>query len=393
MLQVLKSEKIPIKLWLKEIEPGALQQAKNLANHPYAFSHIVILPDCHQGYGMPIGGVMATKKVIIPNAVGVDIGCGMSAVRTSLTEINMSDVKHIMNEIRKLIPLGFKHHKRPQDPGLMPKIKSGDYKISDLPVVSREYNSALCQLGTLGGGNHFIEIQRGSDGFIWIMVHSGSRNIGKQVADYYNKLANSLNIKWGFEALKKMQLAYLPFEIEEGRLYWLEMQYCVDFAFASRKLMIERIMVVFRNVYKGNISFATMINIAHNYASEEKHFDQNVFVHRKGATQAKKGQTGIIPGSQGTQSYIVRGKGNAESFESCSHGAGRVMGRKQAQRVLDLKTEIARLDKKNILHSIQTTRDLDEAPSAYKDIGTVMKNQDDLVEIVVELSPLAVIKG
>jgi tRNA-splicing ligase RtcB len=385
MLQVIKTERIPIKFWLKDIEPGALAQAKNLANHPFAFNHVVILPDCHQGYGMPIGGVLATKEVIIPNAVGVDIGCGMSAVRTSLMRIDKIDIKKILSLIRSLIPLGFKHHKKPQNHNVMPKIKSVNYKISDLPVVSREYDSALCQIGTLGGGNHFIEIQKGSDGFIWIMVHSGSRNIGKQVADYY--------IKWGFEKFKKMQLAYLPLEIEEGQLYWQEMQYCVDFAFANRKLMIERIKTVFRDVFKGKISFGPMINIAHNYASEEKHFNSTVIVHRKGATQAKKDQTGIIPGSQGTKSYIVRGKGNAESFESCSHGAGRVMGRKQAQRVLNLKTEMARLDKKNIIHSIRTTRDLDEAPSAYKDISTVMKNQADLVEIVVELSPLAVIKG
>ena len=391
MEKVLHIGRLPIKLWLNEIEDGAMKQAINLANLPFAFKHIVIMPDCHQGYGMPIGGVLATKGVIIPNAVGVDIGCGMSAVRTSLNDINMNRLRKIMYGIRDLVPLGFNHHKRARDPERMPEGRA--IKIDDLPVVSREYNSALYQLGTLGGGNHFIEIQKGSDGFIWLMVHSGSRNIGKQVADHYNKLAMKLNDKWGKLEYRKWQLAYLPENSDEGIMYWNEMQFCIDFAFANRQLMIDNIISVFRNEFGGKIKFAPLINIAHNYASREKHFDEQVIVHRKGATQAKNGQTGIIPGSQGTNSYIVRGKGNSDSFESCSHGAGRVMGRKQAQRSLDLSKEIKDLDKKKILHSIQSKKDLDEAPSAYKDIKEVMKNQSDLVEIIVELTPMAVIKG
>lgn len=383
--------RLPIKLWLNEVEDGAMKQAVNLANLPFAFKHIVIMPDCHQGYGMPIGGVLATKGVVIPNAVGVDIGCGMSAVRTSLNDINISRLRTIMYGIRDLVPLGFKHHKKARDTERMPEGES--MKIDDLPVVSREYNSALYQLGTLGGGNHFIEIQKGSDGFIWLMVHSGSRNIGKQVADHYNNLAMKLNDKWGKSEYRKWQLAYLPENSDEGIIYWNEMQFCIDFAFANRQLMIDNILSVFINEYGETIKFAPLINIAHNYASREKHFGEQVIVHRKGATRAKKGQTGIIPGSQGTNSYIVRGKGNKDSFESCSHGAGRVMGRKQAQRSLDLSKEIKDLDKKNILHSLQSKKDLDEAPSAYKNIKEVMKNQSDLVEIIVELTPMAVIKG
>ncbi|NQU81712.1 MAG: RtcB family protein [Bacteroidetes bacterium] len=391
MEKVLHIGRLPIKLWLNEIEDGAMKQAINLANLPFAFNHIVIMPDCHQGYGMPIGGVLATKGVVIPNAVGVDIGCGMSAVRTSLNDINISRLRTIMYGIRDLVPLGFKHHKKSRNPERMPEGES--MKIDDLPVVSREYNSALYQLGTLGGGNHFIEIQKGSDGFIWLMVHSGSRNIGKQVADHYNNLAMKLNDKWGKSEYRKWQLAYLPENSDEGIIYWNEMQFCIDFAFANRQLMIDNILSVFINEYGEKIKFAPLINIAHNYASREKHFGEQVIVHRKGATRAKKGQTGIIPGSQGTNSYIVRGKGNKDSFESCSHGAGRVMGRKQAQRSLDLSKEIKDLDKKNILHSLQSKKDLDEAPSAYKDIKEVMKNQSDLVEILVELTPMAVIKG
>jgi len=391
MEKVLHIGRVPVKLWLNEVEDGAMKQVANLANLPFAFKHIVIMPDCHQGYGMPIGGVLATKEVVIPNAVGVDIGCGMSAVQTSLKDINISRLRTIIHAIGDLVPVGFKHHKNAGDPELMPKKRL--IKINDLPIVSREYNSALYQLGTLGGGNHFIEIQKGSDGFIWLMVHSGSRNIGKQVADHYNNLAMKLNDKWGKTEYRKWQLAYLPENSDEGIIYWNEMQFCIDFAFANRQLMIENILSVFRNEFGEKIKFAPLINIAHNYASHEKHFGEKVIIHRKGATQAKNGQTGIIPGSQGTTSYIVRGKGNRDSFESCSHGAGRVMGRKQAQRSLDLSKEIKNLDKKKILHSIQSKKDLDEAPSAYKDIKEVMRNQSDLVEIIVELTPMAVIKG
>jgi tRNA-splicing ligase RtcB len=392
MKKTLTSERIPIMMWLDEIEAGALEQAKNLANLPFAFRHVVILPDCHQGYGMPIGGVLATREMVIPNAVGVDIGCGMSAVRTSLTHIDKAVAKNIMSGIRSLIPLGFKHHNKPQDQNLMPD-PGDDEKIEDLPVACQEYDSALHQLGTLGGGNHFIEIQKGTDGCIWLMVHSGSRNIGKKVADHYNRMAIKLNEKWDTGLSRGKQLAYFPMSIEEGITYWKEMEYCVRFAFANRKLMMNRIKEVCQDILPGQITFDPMINIAHNYAARENHFSTSVIVHRKGATQAKMGQVGIIPGSQGTRSYIVRGKGNPESFESCSHGAGRVMGRKQAQRQLDLQKEIQFLEKQNIIHSIRTVSDLDEAPSAYKKIEEVMENQKDLVEPLVELTPLAVIKG
>ncbi len=392
MKKIITSERIPIKMWLDDIEEGALEQAKNLANLSFAFHHVVILPDCHQGYGMPIGGVLATREMVLPNAVGVDIGCGMSAVRTSLTGIDKSMIRKIMSGIRSHIPLGFKHHKKPQDISLMPDPVDDD-KIEDLPIAYQEYESALHQLGTLGGGNHFIEIQKGTDGQIWLMVHSGSRNIGKKVADHYNRMAKTLNEKWDSGLSAQKQLAWLPMNSEEGNRYWKEMEYCVRFAFANRKLMMNRIKAVCQDIIPQQITFDPVINIAHNYASREEHFSKPVIVHRKGATQAKKGQVGIIPGSQGTKSFIVRGKGNPESFESCSHGAGRVMGRKQAQRQLDLQKEIAFLEKQNIVHSIRTQKDLDEAPSAYKKIEDVMDNQKDLVEPLVELTPLAVVKG
>lgn len=192
---------------------------------------------------------------------------------------------------------------------------------------------------------------------------------------------------------KSFNLAFLPIEEQAAKDYLSEMQYCVDFAFANRKLMMNNIVSVFTGCFNGNFSELEFINIAHNYARWENHFNTNVIVHRKGATSAREGETGIIPGSQGTKSYIVRGKGNAESFESCSHGAGRALSRKQAQRTLELETEIAKMDKKGIIHAIRNKSDLDEAPGAYKSIDVVMENQKDLVDILVELSPLAVIKG
>lgn len=387
-MKVISTEKLPIKLWLEDIEDGAMEQVKNLANLPFAFKHISIMPDSHQGYGMPIGGVLATKGVVIPNAVGVDIGCGMCAVKTSLTEIDLETLKKIMGEIRKQIPVGFAHHKQPQKNDF---ILPGEFG----PITAKNEKEFDLQIGTLGGGNHFIEIQKGSDGHIWIMIHSGSRNLGKQVADYYNKLAVELNEKWFSEVPKKWELAFLPLDSEEARLYLMEMNVCVEFALANRKLMMDRILEIVKWEIPGNIVWDTepLINIAHNYARMENHFGENVMIHRKGATLATEDTIGIIPGSQGTKSYIVKGKGNRESFNSCSHGAGRRMGRKQAERELNLEEEIKRLDDQGILHAIRGVHDLDEAAGAYKPIDVVMENQKDLVEILVELTPLAVIKG
>ncbi|MGV8094658.1 MAG: RtcB family protein [Mangrovibacterium sp.] len=381
--------RVPIKLWVTDLEENALAQARNLANLPFVFKHVALMPDCHSGYGMPIGGVIATKGVIIPNAVGVDIGCGMCALKTSLTELDTTMMKKIMSGIRELIPLGFDHHKEAQDERLMPSLE----KVPDHGIVRRQYVAAQKQIGTLGGGNHFIEIQKGSDDHIWVMIHSGSRNIGLKVAEHYNKLAVKLNERWYSSVNKKQDLAFLPIETQEAKEYFAEMQYCVDFALANRLLMMDRIKSVFSAIVGESFSERGFINIAHNYARWESHFGTNVIVHRKGATSAREGEIGIIPGSQGTKSYIVRGKGNTESFQSCSHGAGRILGRKQAQRELNLEEEIEKLNYAGIVHSIRHISDLDEAPGAYKDISIVMENQIDLVDIAVELSPLAVIKG
>jgi len=386
--------KVPAKIWAEKgtIEEDCIKQLKNISSLPFAFHHTALMPDGHVGYGMPIGGVLATKDVIIPNAVGVDISCGMCAVKTSLKGIELDTLKKIMREIRQKIPVGFEKHKGGQEEKFMPKVDFGY-------VVKREYSNALRSVGTLGGGNHFVEIFKGSDSSdssdknIWIMVHSGSRNLGKQVADYYNRLAINLNREErSIRVPPEWQLAFLWVNSKEGQEYIKEMNYCVAYSFANRKLMTDRVKDVFREFFN-NIEFDEMINIAHNYAQLEKHFGEDVWVHRKGATSAKKGEIGIIPGSQGTKSYIVEGLGNEESFTSCSHGAGRVMGRKEAIRKLNLEEEIKKLDKMGMLHSIRGRRDLEEAPSVYKDIEDVMRQQKDLVKIKVGLTPMAVIIG
>jgi tRNA-splicing ligase RtcB len=390
---------VPIKSWIPEeqyySDMSMVEQCENLAKLPFTFHHISLSPDGHVGYGMPIGGVIATKDVVIPNAVGVDIGCGMCAYKTPVKEITVEQIKKIMGAIRISVPVGFEHHKESQNIKLLPDREEYGEEIHK-GIIERQWEAALHQVGTLGGGNHFIEIQKGSDGYIWLMIHSGSRNLGKQVADYYNKQAVELNAKWHSKIPPEWELAFLPIDSKEGHMYLKEMKYCVDFALANRRLMMKRIMLDFSMI--AGCSFMRLeddrfINIAHNYAAIENHFGKDVWVHRKGATLARVDTVGIIPGSQGTHSYIVQGKGNPDSFQSCSHGAGRKMGRNVARKTLSLEDEKKRLDDLGIVHAIRNEKDLDEAPGAYKDIDIVMRNQADLIDIKVELTPLAVIKA
>lgn len=387
MKKVIETNRVPIKLWLEDMDDLALAQAENLANLPFAYKHIAIMPDSHVGYGMPIGAVLATKGVIIPNAVGVDIGCGVCAVRTSLQEINKESLKKIMGLIRDVVPLGFDHHTFPQNKDLMPKLDE-----KNMPMVTRQYKKALHQIGTLGGGNHFIEIQQGDDGYVWIMIHSGSRNLGHKVASFHNKKAIFLNEVWHVQVPKEWQLAFLPITSKEAKEYTAEMNYCVEFALANRKLIMQRVQEAMVDV-AGAMEFGELINKSHNFAAWEHHGNKDVLVHRKGATRARKGELGLVPGSQGTASYIVRGLGNKDSFHSCSHGAGRCLGRKKAIQQLDLAVELQRLEAFGVLHTIRHKKDLDEAPGSYKDIEKVMERQMDLVEIEVKLRPLAVVKG
>ncbi|GAP40776.1 RNA-splicing ligase RtcB, repairs tRNA damage [Flexilinea flocculi] len=378
-MKILSTERIPIKFWLDDIDGEVLKQARNLANLQYAYKHIAIMPDAHVGYGMPIGGVMATREVIVPNAVGVDIGCGMTAVKSDIREIPETDLRRLVIEFKNVIPLGFTHHKEKQS-------WEGFQRAPDIEIIQKELDNAKYQLGTLGGGNHFIEIQQGDDGFIWIMIHSGSRNFGLKTATDFHQKAVKFCEKY-HQDIPDRDLSFLPLDSKEGMNYFTAMNYALEFSRANRKLMMERIIQII-----GKSHFPEeMIHVQHNYASKEIHFGREVIVHRKGAIKAAAGMTGIIPGSMGTRSYITEGLGNAESFLSSSHGAGRRLGRREAIRHLNLDEEQKKMG--GIIGKPQKQSELEEAPGAYKPIDVVMANQTDLVRILTTLQPLANIKG
>jgi tRNA-splicing ligase RtcB len=381
----------PVKIWTDNVEESAMRQIENLTTLPFLFHHLAIMPDVHAGMGMPIGGVLACKDAVIPNAVGVDIGCGMCAVKTNWKIDNIPPEvlrKKIMRGIRKRIPLGMDHHKEPQDEAYLPT----GHDIDKTVIVKQRQISITKEVGTLGGGNHFIELQKDEEGTLWIMIHSGSRNLGARVGEHYNNIARVLNEKWHSVVKPELRISFLPWGTKEFEMYWNEMRFCIDFALCNRRLMMQRIEEVIADALPG-IEFEPMINIAHNYAAFEHHYGEDVIVHRKGATLAREGVVGIIPGSQGTASYIVEGLGNPESFCSCSHGAGRVMSRSAAIKTLDMAEEVAQLEAKGIVHAIRCQDDMQEASGAYKDIETVIKNELDLVKVKTRLLPIAVIKG
>jgi len=403
--------KIPIKSWCEPIEDQALAQAINLANHPAVYKHIAIMPDCHVGYGMPIGGVIACIDAVIPNAVGVDIGCGMVAVKTDYEVKKLKNKEitvKILNYIKNIVPLGEGHsYKISQEwEGFNNYLKSiglndntNNFNQKDVPswLTDQGWELDKKNLGTLGGGNHFIELQEGDDGFIWLMIHSGSRNMGYRIASFYHKQAIDLNLKNKIKLADK-NLSFLSLKSEIGKLYIRDMNFALSYANENRK----KIMATFKNEVSevlNDINFSDEINIHHNYANLEKHFNKDVWVHRKGATSAKKGEKGIIPGSMGSFSYIVEGLGNPESFTSCSHGAGRKMGRMDACRRLSIDEcnrqmkDIVFDNFKKIKHKKENYYDLSEAPSAYKDIDRVIKAELDLIIPKVKLKPLGVLKG
>jgi tRNA-splicing ligase RtcB len=346
------------------------------------------MPDCHSGYGMPIGGVLATDNIIIPNAVGVDIGCGMTAVRTNLKEITEDQIKEILGLARMVIPVGFKRHETKPEFDIRPTVLDV-YPKHILEKIKVTQGDLESQLGTLGGGNHFIEIQQGSDGYIWLMIHTGSRNLGKRICDYYNNIAKEANREMYSVVEPQWSLAFLPLGTEIGDEYFMAMRYATDFATANRFVIMKNLKNVVKQVIPETV-FTDEIRCEHNYAAMENHYGKNVMVHRKGAIRMREGDTGIIPGSMGTNSYIVKGLGNPQSFYSASHGAGRVMSRSKANELIT--EEMAQEAMKGIVFG-RFNGKYDECPQAYKDISTVMTNQLDLVEPVVELKPLGVMKG
>lgn len=397
--------RLPILSWCAELEPGALAQAVNLANHPAVFHHVALMPDAHQGFGMPIGGVIACHGAVIPNAVGVDIGCGMAAVRTTLPAKAAGDkarLRALLGALHERIPVGEGNSRRK---GLcwdgFERWRES-LGTAPLPDWHSERGDELdrLNLGTLGGGNHFIELQEGDDGFCWLMLHSGSRNLGYRVAASYQKAALALDRRLGLE-FPDPELAWLPLTSPEADAYLRDMAHALAYAAENRRIMLDSLKEAFAAAFPA-ASFAEELSIHHNYAALETHFGRPVWVHRKGATSARAGQKGIIPGSMGTFSYIVEGLGCPDSFQSCSHGAGRRMGRNDACRRLsqaDCDRAMAGIVREDWKASSvrgpdgRKLPDLSEAPGAYKDIDLVMAAQAELARALVRLRPLAVLKG
>lgn len=379
-------QRVPIKAWVSDfgdLEEEAWRQALNLTQLPFAFHHIALMPDTHQGYGMPIGGVMAADGAVIPYAVGLDIGCGMTASKTSrkASDFSAQAIDLTLKRIARAIPQGFNWHKKSQSHEVLDKIPR------QIGILASEERNIHKQLGTLGGGNHFIEFQRDKEDNLWVMVHSGSRNIGKKVAEHFHRRAVKSCQERG-EILPTKELSFFHVDSPEGREYLQAMNWCLDFARASRGRMMDAVLDIIEETPR------IRIDIHHNYGAVEEHFGRETLVHRKGATKADRGRIGIIPGSMGSRSYIVEGLGNPESFDSCSHGAGRRMGRRQAKRSIPVEKVLREMQEKNIRLFTATIRDLpEESDHAYKDIEEVMNNQQDLVKIVEVLHPIAVLKG
>ena len=387
----------PINIWLPltEIEPAALAQLENAARHPEVGSKVAAMPDTHVGYGVTIGSVLPTINSVLPNAVGVDIGCGMGALNTQVRfdaeRMGREFWRNWMGQVQRNVPTGFGTHRAAQPLGELDR----PLRATALQAVLRE--RAPHQIGTLGGGNHFMEAQVDEEGFIWLMVHSGSRHTGLRIAGHYNALAEEITARRGIAVPK--DLPSLPLDDQSGQDYLHDAAWATDFAFANRARMLSKMVDEFgraiaRIGLDREIAFEPndhdFINIHHNFAQLEEVDGTMQVVHRKGATSAFEGQLGIIPGSMGANSYIVRGKGNPESLQSCSHGAGRQMSRGVARKTIsdaEFASSVAGTFSK------PSRSYVDEAPSAYKDIETVMQRQADLVDIVHTLRPIITIKG
>lgn len=371
--------RVPIKSWCKEPEEGAIKQAMDCANLPFVYKWVSLMPDTHFGYGVPIGCVLPTTDVIIPNAVGVDIGCGMAAIPLG---IDKNNTDYDFNALFKTLAPIFTQIKRSEY--FQPNFLLNETKCCLAQLTAQpEY-----QIGTLGGGNHFFELQYDENDQLWFMVHSGSRGFGAYIANHYHKLAQEKIKQWFVNCPK--DLAFLPMDYY-GSDYYQDMQQAVNYAKYSRQVMITEAL----RTIKLEIDSSKYIDIEHNYAAVENHFGKNVIVHRKGATLAREGVIGIIPGSMTTKSYIVRGKGCADSFNSCSHGSGRLFSRTQAiKRVKDGTdhSQDKQLKEANVeLYGHRNVKD--ELGSAYKCVENVMSEQTDLVDILHTLIPLRVLKG
>jgi tRNA-splicing ligase RtcB (3'-phosphate/5'-hydroxy nucleic acid ligase) len=406
-MKVLTHEKtrVPIKAWTEgvdvapgtEIEESALAQLHNTANLPIIFKHIAVMPDVHWGVGATVGSVIPTRKAIIPAAVGVDIGCGMVAARTSLTASDLpDDLEFLRKRIEDTVPVGEGVHNEDMIPYIASDLWEFELKSRYKKIISKNIDITpkrhpALQLGTLGGGNHFIEICLcQEDNSVWIMLHSGSRGIGNRIGTFFIEQAKKEMERY-FITLPDANLAYLPEGTDKFNDYVYAVNWAQDFATKNRNVMLEEVIKVMRSVLPAfQVGNDIVINCHHNYVELEHHYGQNVYVTRKGAVRAREGDFGIIPGSMGARSFIVRGKGNVESFQSCSHGAGRKMSRRQAERVFTLEDHAA------ATKGVECRKDsgvLDETPGCYKDIDAVMHAQKDLVDVVYTLKQVLCVKG
>lgn len=396
MIRTITNTKIPIKIWASDLQQEAENQVRNLAELPFIFDHIAVMADAHVGKGSTVGTVIATQGAIIPAAVGVDIGCGMSAVKLPFKiDILGDSLKKLRTSIERSVPTGFYAHKN-TTPRIIETMKRLGFnlKAKTLKNVEPLYEKACLQLGTLGGGNHFIEICQDTENNAWVMLHSGSRNIGKTLAEIHINNAKGL-MRQHLIHLPDPDLAYLMQETPEFNNYIHDLHWAQAYAKENRNEMMLRVLKdISFHVYgedKGSKFLTTFrVDCHHNYTNIENHFGKKIWVTRKGAVAAHQGEFGIIPGSMGSQSYIVKGKGNPESFCSCAHGAGRRMSRNQARELYTQE------DLKQQTQGVECRKDkdvIDEIPSAYKPINEVMANQSDLVEVVYELKQLICIKG
>ena len=384
---------VPVKVYTGEMEPAARAQLVNISRLPIVHHHVAAMPDVHLGIGATVGSVIPTKRAIIPAAVGVDIGCGMMAARLSLTanELDEQSLKKTFGQISRDVPVGFDQHRDARDAAKRFR-KSLTRVMEKHPGIGKRVgkNSHWAQqLGTLGGGNHFIEVCLDESDRVWVMLHSGSRGIGNAIGSYFIELAKKDSMKNNVH-LPDADLAYFPEGAKHFHDYVEAVGWAQDYARANRAEMMELVLDGMRRHLRSFEVTDEAVNCHHNYVEHEEHFGERVWLTRKGAIRAREGELGIIPGSMGARSYIVRGKGSAESFHSCAHGAGRLMSRNAAQKKFSLQdlqaqTEgvICRKDKGVI----------DEIPGAYKNIDEVMANQSDLVEVVHTLKQVICVKG
>lgn len=404
------SEKLtkPIKIWstADSVEEQCLEQAINLSRLPFIHKWVALMPDTHTGMGMPIGGVIACDGAVIPNAVGVDIGCGMAFVQTNIPVSVLREtatgsgtlLQNIIGDILRTVPTGFAHHGKAQPSSVLDKAKEELQKYEADPELIANIEEGYFQTGTLGGGNHFIELQEDENGFCTIMLHSGSRNFGYRICKYFNDIAKQLNERWHSNVPPEWGLPFLPVDSHEGQQYLNWMNLAMDFAYENRAAMLESVKSIFSRLVEKYTElipeFTNEINCHHNYAALENHFGKNVYVHRKGAIRAREGELGIIPGAMGSFSYIVKGKGNPDSFMSSSHGAGRVYSRTKAMELFSTEKVIVDLKEQNVVLGKHKKNDVaEESRFAYKDIDTVMANQSDLTEPIKKLFTIGVVKG